>query len=49
MISPDYGIEFTIEDIGVYLSIRVPYVKIVLWLMLFPRAWYQKLWRVPRG
>ncbi|RLC23191.1 MAG: hypothetical protein DRH56_07855, partial [Deltaproteobacteria bacterium] len=48
MISPDIGFEFNIEGIGAYLSVRVPYVKIMLWLMLFPEAWHQKLWRVPR-
>lgn len=45
LISPDIEFCVTIEDVGGYVSIRIPYIKIVIWFLWFPMAWHQKTWR----
>lgn len=48
MMSPDLGFSVEMDDQGIEARIRVPYLIIRFRLPLFPRAWYQKLWRVKR-
>lgn len=45
LMSPDLNFSITIEDIGGYVSFRIPYIKVVLWFLWFPESWHQKLWR----
>lgn len=38
-----------IEDVGVFVTIDPPYLRIRVWLLWFPRRWYQKLWHRSPG
>jgi hypothetical protein len=44
-MSPELGFGVCLTDQGVEAYLRLPYLKILFQLPLFPRAIYQKLWR----
>ena len=43
--SPDLSAEVTLDDMGLQIRWRIPYVIMGLFIPLFPMRWHQKLWR----
>lgn len=48
MMSWDIGFEVNLSDCGLLLTLRVPYLNIKLWLLIFPDKFHQKFWRVKK-
>ena len=47
--STSFLIEATIDDEGVRVGLILPYLRIVVALLPFPRSWHQRFWRKPAG
>lgn len=46
LMSPGLGLNVCIEGEGAFVSLNLPYLKIVIWLLIFPLKWHMKFWRL---